>query len=132
MNYIWETFKMAFYLVLVIGFILAIYYLIRRRFDFSSSKELKIVDSMRLLNGENIYLIKVYDEIVMLGGSKDELNFLRSWPISEIDLELEDLEKDKVEKTLFKDKLMTMLNQKNKNDKQKKSKDNSGSDQNEQ
>ncbi|MGM0499759.1 MAG: flagellar biosynthetic protein FliO [Bacillota bacterium] len=132
MNYIWETFKMAFYLVLVIGFILAIYYLIRRRFDFSSSKELKIVDSMRLLNGENIYLIKVYDEIVMLGGSKDELNFLRSWPISELDLELEDLEKDKVEKTLFKDKLMTMLNQKNKNDKQKKSKDNSGSDQNEQ
>lgn len=132
MNYIWETFKMAFYLVLVIGFILAIYYLIRRRFDFSSSKELKIVDSMRLLNGENIYLIKVYDEIVMLGGSKDELNFLRSWPISELDLELEDLEKDKVEKTLFKDKLMTMLNQKNKNDKHKKSNDNSGSDQNEQ
>lgn len=132
MNYIWETFKMAFYLVLVIGFILAIYYLIRKRFDFSSSKELKIVDSMRLLNGQSIYLIKVYDEIVMLGGSKDELNFLRSWPISELDLELEDLEKNKADKTLFKDKLMSILNKKNKNDKQKKSNDNSGSDQNEQ
>ncbi len=131
MNYIWETFKMAFYLILVIGFILAIYYLIRKRFNFSSSKELKIVDSMRLLNGENIYLIKVYDEIVMLGGSKDELNFLRSWSISELDLELDDLEKDKAEKMLFKDKLMNILNQKNKNDKQEKSNENSGSDRNE-
>ncbi|CCU80773.1 hypothetical protein HSACCH_02299 [Halanaerobium saccharolyticum subsp. saccharolyticum DSM 6643] len=128
MNYIWETFKMAFYLILVIGFILAIYYLIRKRFNFSSSKELKIVDSMRLLNGENIYLIKVYDEIVMLGGSKDELNFLRSWSISELDIELDELENDKEEKTIFKDKLLKILNQKN--NKQKKNKDNSGSDHN--
>jgi len=129
MNYIWETFKMAFYLVLVIGFILAIYYLIQKRFNFSSAKELKIVDSMRLLNGENIYLIKVYDEIVMLGGSKDELNFLRSWSISELDIELDELEKDEEEKTIFKDKLLKILNQKN--NKQDKHQDNSGSDQNE-
>jgi len=128
MNYIWETFKMAFYLILVIGFILAIYYLIQKRFNFSSSKELKIVDSMRLLNGENIYLIKVYDEIVMLGGSKDELNFLRSWSISELDIELDELENDKEEKTIFKDKLLKILNQKN--NKHNKNKDNSGSDQN--
>jgi len=129
MNYIWETFKMAFYLVLVIGFILAIYYLIQKRFNFSSAKELKIVDSMRLLNGENIYLIKVYDEIVMLGGSKDELNFLRSWSISELDIELDELEEDEEEKTIFKDKLLKILNQKK--NKQEKNKDNSGSDQNE-
>jgi len=119
---------MAFYLILVIGFILAIYYLIQKRFNFSSSKELKIVDSMRLLNGENIYLIKVYDEIVMLGGSKDELNFLRSWSISELDIELDELENDKEEKTIFKDKLLKILNQKN--NKHNKNKDNSGSDQN--
>jgi len=130
MNYIWETFKMAFYLVLVIGFILAIYYLLRRRFDFSSSKELKIVDSMRLLNGQSIYLIKVYDEIVMLGGSKDELNLLKSWSISELDFELDELEKGEAEKMLFKDKLMSILDQKNKKDK-RKNKDHSGSDQNE-
>jgi len=129
MNYIWETFKMAFYLVLVIGFILAIYYLIQKRFNFSSAKELKIVDSMRLLNGENIYLIKVYDEIVMLGGSKDELNFLRSWSISELDIELDELEEDDEEKTIFKDKLLKILNQKK--NKPEKNKDNSGSDQNE-
>jgi flagellar protein FliO/FliZ len=128
MNYIWETFKMAFYLILVIGFILAIYYLIQKRFNFSSSKELKIVDSMRLLNGENIYLIKVYDEIVMLGGSKDELNFLRSWSISELDIDLDELENDKEEKTIFKDKLLKILDQKK--NKQEKNKDNSGSDQN--
>ena len=130
MNYIWETFKMAFYLVLVIGFILAIYYLLRRRFDFSSSKELKIVDSMKLLNGQSIYLIKVYDEIVMLGGSKDELNLLKSWSISELDFELDDLEKGEAEKMLFKDKLMSIFDQKNKKDK-KKNKDHFGSDQNE-
>ena len=130
MNYIWETFKMAFYLVLVIGFILAIYYLLRRRFDFSSSKELKIVDSMKLLNGQSIYLIKVYDEIVMLGGSKDELNLLKSWSISELDFELDELEKGEAEKMLFKDKLMSILDQKNKKDK-RKNKDHSGSDQNE-
>jgi len=121
---------MAFYLVLVIGFILAIYYLLRRRFDFSSSKELKIVDSMRLLNGQSIYLIKVYDEIVMLGGSKDELNLLKSWSISELDFELDELEKGEAEKMLFKDKLMSILDQKNKKDK-RKNKDHSGSDQNE-
>jgi len=121
---------MAFYLVLVIGFILAIYYLLRRRFDFSSSKELKIVDSMKLLNGQSIYLIKVYDEIVMLGGSKDELNLLKSWSISELDFELDDLEKGEAEKMLFKDKLMSIFDQKNKKDK-KKNKDHFGSDQNE-
>lgn len=129
MNYMWETFKIAFYLVLVIAFIFAIYYLIRKKFSFSSAKELKIIDSIRLFNGENVYLIKVYNEIVMLGGSKEELNFLRSWSISEIDVDLADLKEDNEQKSLFKDKLTGILDQKNK--KGEKNINNSNSDQNE-
>lgn len=131
MNYMWETFKMVFYLLLVIAFIFAVYYLIRKRFSFNSAKELKIIDSIRLFNGENIYLIKVYNEIVMLGGSKEELNFLRSWPISEIDVDLSDLKEDKEEKGLFKNKLTAILDQKNKNKRGEKNINNSNSDQNE-
>ena len=130
MNYMWETFKMAFYLILVICFILAIYYFIKKRFNFSTTKELKLIDSLRLFNGETVYLVKVYNDIVMLGGSKEELNFLKSWPISEIDFDLKDLEDNETAKIDFKEKLKDIINQ-NKNFSKNKRNQNSGSDQDE-
>ncbi len=111
MNYLWETFKITFYLVLVIGFILAIYYLLKNRFNLNNSRQMEIIDTMRLANGETIYLVKVFDEIVMLGGSKEELNYLKSWPIDEIDLDLKDLKKGKGKKGNFKKKLKNILAQ---------------------
>lgn len=118
MNYMWETFKMAFYLILVISFILAIYFLIKRYFNFSSTKELELIDSMSLLNGETVYLIKVFDDIVMVGGGKEELNYLKSWPISEIDFDLTALEENESKKIDFKNKLKDVIaaNKKNKQD----------------
>lgn len=109
MNYLWETFKITFYLVLVIGFILAIYYLIKNRFNLTNSKQMEIIDTMRLANGEVIYLVKVFDEIVMLGGSKEELNYLRSWPIDQLDLDFKDIKKEKGKKADFKKKLKNIL-----------------------
>lgn len=108
MDYLWETFKITFYLVLVIGFILAIYYLLKNRFNLNNSRQMEIIDTMRLANGETIYLVKVFDEIVMLGGSKEELNYLRSWPLDEIDLNSRELEKNK-NKTDFKEKLKSII-----------------------
>lgn len=109
MDYLWETFKITFYLVLVIGFILAIYYFVKNRFNLNNSKQMEIIDTMRLANGETIYLVKVFDEIVMLGGSKEELNYLRSWPLADIDLDLKDLKKKKSKKGDFKKKLKNIL-----------------------
>jgi len=109
MDYLWETFKITFYLVLVIAFILAIYYLLKNRFNLNNSRQMEIIDTMRLANGETIYLVKVFDEIVMLGGSKEELNYLRSWPIDEIDLDFKDLKKSKNNKENFKKKLKNIL-----------------------
>jgi flagellar protein FliO/FliZ len=109
MNYLWETFKITFYLVLVIGFILAIYYLIKNRFNLTNSKQMEIIDTMRLANGEVIYLVKVFEEIVMLGGSKEELNYLRSWPIDQLDLDFKDIKKEKERKADFKKKLKSIL-----------------------
>lgn len=108
MNYLWETFKITFYLVLIIAFILAIYYLIKNRFNLNNSRQMEIIDTMRLANGETIYLVKVFDEIVMLGGSKEELNYLKSWPIAEIDLNFKELKKDKNQND-FKKKLKNIL-----------------------
>jgi flagellar protein FliO/FliZ len=109
MDYLWETFKITFYLVLVIAFILAIYYLVKNRFNLNNSKQMEIIDTMRLANGETIYLVKVFDEIVMLGGSKEELNYLRSWPLAEIDLDFKNLKKSKEKKGNFKSKLKNIL-----------------------
>ncbi|PUU94684.1 MULTISPECIES: flagellar biosynthetic protein FliO [Halanaerobium] len=109
MNYLWETFKITFYLVLVIGFILAIYYLLKNRFNLTNSRQMEIIDTMRLANGETIYLVKVFNEIVMLGGSKEELNYLRSWPIDQLDFDFNDLRKEKGKKGDFKDKLKSIL-----------------------
>lgn len=86
MNYIWETFKIAFFLVLIIAFILAIYYLVKNKFSLNTSKKMEIIDSMRLANGEMVYLVKLFDEVIMLGGTKEEVSFLKSWPQSEVDL----------------------------------------------
>ncbi|KXS49953.1 MAG: hypothetical protein CI948_740 [Halanaerobium sp.] len=121
---------MAFYLILVIGFIFATYYFIKKRFNFSSTKELKLIDSLRLFNGETIYLVKVYNDIVMLGGSKEELNFLKSWPVSEIDFDLNELEENQAAKVDFKEKLKKIINQ-NKNSLKNKQNQNSDSDQDE-
>ena len=108
MDYLWETFKITFYLVLVIAFILAIYYLVKNRFNLNNSRQMEIIDTMRLANGENIYLVKVFDEIVMLGGSKEELNYLRSWPIDDLDLDFKNLKKEKKSND-FKNKLKNIL-----------------------
>lgn len=109
MDYLWETFKITFYLFLVIAFILAIYYLVKNKFNLTNSKKMEVIDTMRLANGEIIYLVKVFDEIVMLGGSKEELNYLKSWPLSEIELEAENLEKSKAKKNNFKQKFKNIL-----------------------
>jgi len=109
MNYLWETLKITFYLFLVIGFILAIYYLIKNRFNLNNSRQMEIIDTMRLANGETIYLVKVFGEIVMLGGSKEELNYLKSWPIDQIDLDFKNLKKEKGKKGDFKNKLKNLL-----------------------
>lgn len=116
MNYLWETFKITFYLVLVIAFILFIYYLLKNRFNLNNSREMEIIDTMRLANGEIIYLVKVFDEIIMLGGSKEELNYIRSWPVAELDLNFKDLKKDRDKQTDFKEtfkKLLAKDDQKN-------------------
>jgi len=70
---------------------------------------MEIIDTMRLANGETIYLVKVFNEIVMLGGSKEELNYLRSWPIDQLDFDFNDLRKEKGKKGDFKDKLKSIL-----------------------
>ncbi|MGM0548964.1 MAG: flagellar biosynthetic protein FliO [Bacillota bacterium] len=109
MDYLWETFKITFYLFLVIGFILAIYYVVKNKFNLTNSRKMEVIDTMRLANGETIYLIKVFDEIVMLGGSKEELNYLKSWPLAEINLEAEKSKKSSVNKNTFKDKFKNIL-----------------------
>lgn len=108
MDYLWETFKITFYLFLVIGFILAIYYVVKNKFNLTNSRKMEVIDSMRLANGETIYLVKVFDEIVMLGGSKEELNYLKSWPLAEIDLKAENQKKSST-KNNFKDKFKNIL-----------------------
>ncbi len=109
MNYLWETFKISFYLVLVIAFILAIYYLLKNRFNLNNSRQMEIIDTMRLANGETIYLVKVFEEIVMLGGSKEELNYIRSWPIDELDIDFKKIKDDKENKTDFKETFKNLL-----------------------
>ena len=138
MNYMWETFKVAFYLILIIGFILAVYYLLKNKFNLNNSRQMKVIDTLRLANGETVYLVKVFDEIVMLGGSKDELNYLRSWPLDEIDLNK--LKKEDRENSKFKETFKSFLSrdkkqsnnenkafEENKIDDEVKNKDNSSS-----
>ena len=103
----WETFKVAFYLILIIGFILAVYYLLKNKFNLNNSRQMEVIDTLRLANGETVYLVKVFDEIVMLGGSKDELNYLRSWPLDEVDLNK--LKKGKREDSKFKETFKSFL-----------------------
>ena len=138
MNYMWETFKVAFYLILIIGFILAVYYLLKNKFNLNNSRQMEVIDTLRLANGETVYLVKVFDEIVMLGGSKDELNYLRSWPLDEIDLNK--LKKGDRENSKFKETFKSFLGrdkkqsnnenkafEENKIDDEVKNKDNSSS-----
>ena len=138
MNYMWETFKVAFYLILIIGFILAVYYLLKNKFNLNNSRQMEVIDTLRLANGETVYLVKVFDEIVMLGGSKDELNYLRSWPLDEIDLNK--LKKEDRENSKFKETFKSFLSrdkkqsnnenkafEENKIDDEVKNKDNSSS-----
>ena len=124
MNYLWETFKISFYLVLVIAFILAIYYLLKNRFNLNNSRQMEIIDTMRLANGETIYLVKVFEEIVMLGGSKEELNYIRSWPIDDLDIDFKDIKEDRENKTDFKETFKNLLaKNKSKNDSKSSDKD---------
>lgn len=97
MNYLWETFKISFYLVLIIAFILFIYYLIKNRFNFQQSKEMEIIDTMRLANGEMLYLVKIFDEVLLLGGTKEKVNHLKSWEEEDIVLDLSHLEENNFE-----------------------------------
>ena len=96
MNYLWETFKISFYLLLVIAFILVIYYIVKNRFNFNQTKEMEVIDTMRLANGETIYLVKIFDEILMLGGTKEELNLLKGWQEEDVELNLQSGERDKL------------------------------------
>jgi flagellar protein FliO/FliZ len=97
MNYLWETFKISFYLVLIIAFILFIYYLIKNRFNFQQSKEMEIIDTMRLANGEMLYLVKIFDEVLLLGGTKEKINHLKSWEEEDIVLDLSHLDQKNLE-----------------------------------
>lgn len=112
MNYLWETFKISFYLLLIIAFILVIYYIVKNRFNFNQTKEMEVIDTMRLANGETIYLVKIFDEILMLGGTKEELNFLKSWQEEDVELNLQSGERDKLANSAhdFKKTLMDKLN----------------------
>ncbi len=112
MNYLWETFKISFYLLLVIAFILVIYYIVKNRFNFNQTKEMEVIDTLRLANGETIYLVKIFDEILMLGGTKEELNFLKSWQEEDVELNLQSGERDKLANSAhdFKKTLMDKLN----------------------
>lgn len=113
MDYMWETFKITFYLILIIGFILAVYYLLKNKFNLNNSRQMEVIDTLRLANGETVYLVKVFDEIVMLGGSKDELNYLRSWPLDEVDLNK--LKKGDRENSKFKETFKSFLGRDKKN-----------------
>jgi flagellar protein FliO/FliZ len=59
---------------------------VKNKFSLNTSKKMEIIDSMRLANGEMVYLVKLFDEVIMLGGTKEEVSFLKSWPQSEVDL----------------------------------------------
>lgn len=111
MNYLWETFKISFYLLLVIAFILVIYYIVKNRFNFNQTKEMEVIDTMRLANGETIYLVKIFDEILMLGGTKEELNLLKGWQEEDVELNLQSGERDKLANSAhdFKKTLMNKL-----------------------
>jgi flagellar protein FliO/FliZ len=118
MNYLWETFKITFYLLMIIGFILTIYYFLKNKFNLNNSRQMEIIDTMRLANGETIYLVKVFDEIVMLGGSKEELNYLKSWAISDLNIEFEDFGDNNNSTSNFKNTFKKLLG---KEDNQEKS-----------
>lgn len=115
MNYLWETFKISFYLLLVIAFILVIYYIVKNRFNFNQTKEMEVIDTMRLANGETIYLVKIFDEILMLGGTKEELNLLKGWQEEDVELNLQSGERDKLANSAhdFKKTLMNKLKNRN-------------------
>ncbi|MEC9489994.1 MAG: flagellar biosynthetic protein FliO [Halanaerobiales bacterium] len=97
MNYLWETFKISFYLVIIIAFILIIYYFIKNRFNFKQSKEMEIIDTMRLASGEMLYLVKIFDEVLLLGGTKERVNHLKSWEEEDIVLDLSQTDQNNFE-----------------------------------
>lgn len=111
MNYMWETFKISFYLVLIIAFILLIYYLIKNRFNFQQSKEMEIIDTMRLANGEMLYLVKIFDELLLLGGTKEKIANLQSWKEEDVVLDLSQKEDNNLESRTadFKELLLEKL-----------------------
>ncbi|MFW6273577.1 MAG: FliO/MopB family protein [Halanaerobium sp.] len=115
MNYLWETFKISFYLVLIIAFILVIYYLIKNRFNFQQSKEMEIIDTMRLANGEMLYLVKIFDEVLLLGGTKENINNLNSWDEADVVLDLSEKEQNNLEGKASDFKNMLLAKLKNKN-----------------
>lgn len=124
MNYLWETFKITFYLFIVIAFILAIYYLIKNRFKINNSNHIEVIDTIHLANGERIYLLKTFDEIIMVGSGKEELTFLKSWPVDKIDINLKETAANKKGSNSFKNKLKNIIaqdkNTQNKNAQNKK------------
>lgn len=90
MNFFWEMFRITFYLILIIAFILIVYYFLKNRVNFNKTKEMEIIDSMRLANGETLYLLKIFDEIILLGGTKENLQRIYSWPEAELEIDFEE------------------------------------------
>ena len=103
---------MSFYLIIVIGFIFIIYYIVKNRFNFHQSREMEIIDSMRLANGESLYLLKVFDDILLLGGTKEKLNYINSWSADEVDIDLKELGDGRASANFdFKETLLKKINQ---------------------
>jgi len=49
---------------------------------------MEIIDTIRLANGEMLYLVKIFDELLLLGGTKESISNLKSWDEKDVVLDL--------------------------------------------
>jgi flagellar protein FliO/FliZ len=75
---------------------------------------MEIIDTMRLANGEMLYLVKIFDQVLLLGGTKERISNLNSWDEADLVLDLSQKDQNNLEGKASDFKNMLLAKLKNK------------------
>lgn len=89
MNYSWEIIKIIFYLILVLGIIyLLANFLKKKVFQPTGGQYMETIEQLYLGPNKSLKLVKVRENILLLGVTDEKIELLKEWPKSEFPLDL--------------------------------------------